>query len=104
MTVSDYIRGLLTLPSIGIAYWLLLPIIRDVCSLKKRLNRNPHWLHDEEARQRNAAAILTARRVAAVRLPGSVFLMWRSNVPWHDETVRGVFQSIQKSERERGDQ
>jgi hypothetical protein len=86
-----FLTGLASGPVIAVAAWMLAQAVRAV--IRWWPKRPPLVIHDDDFRVRNAAAILTARKVASIRLPGSVVLCWRSTVPWGHPTndvVNGI--------------
>ena len=82
-----FLTGLASGPVIVVAAWMLAQAVRAV--IRWWPKRPPLVIHDDDFRVRNAAANTalesgdgeTARKVASIRLPGSVVLCWRSTVP-----------------------
>ena len=84
--MKDYLLGIATIPAvaaIGYGLWLLAAGFKAWFD-----DAFPVRLRDTRSRTSNAAALLTAGSVIAIRLPFGVFLAWRSITPWGGLTRR----------------
>lgn len=90
---------------VGYAIFYLISLFVRWCREHSRSNI---YLHDNQARSLNAAALMYASKVAAVRLPGGVVLVWRSVVPWKDNIsqcaadIRKVARESEESQTNKG--
>lgn len=105
-SVLTYIGGVVVgIAAVTIVGYALLWMLRGVFAVAREFTKIPDvfWMPESGARRRNAAAILTARRVGGIRLPFSVVLVWRSDVRWAtNEATRAVDIALMQALREGG--
>lgn len=84
--MMPYLLGLATLPAVAVVGYIA---YAAAATLRRWWDEHhPIRLRDSRSRTSNAAALLMAGSVVAIRLPFGIFLAWRSVVPWGGMTQR----------------